>query len=44
MDRSSAEQTTAIIHVVEMWNRLEEMSELVKTNLEKAQQKAEDCS
>ena len=33
------EETTAIAHVVEMRNRLEEMSELVKTNLEKAQQK-----
>ena len=35
----SAEETTAITHVVEMRNRLEEMSELVKTNLEKAQRK-----
>ena len=35
----AAEETTAIAHVVEMRNRLEEMSELVKTNLEKAQQK-----
>ena len=44
MDRSSVEETTAIFHVVEMWNHLEEMSELVKTDLEKAQQRAEDCS
>ena len=35
----SAEETTVITHVMEMRNRLEEMRELFKTNLEKAQQK-----
>ena len=39
----SAEETTAITHVVEMKNHLKEMSELIKTNLEKAQQKTEGC-
>lgn len=37
--RSSTEETPEITHVVEMRNRLEEMSDLVKGNLEKAQQR-----
>ena len=35
--RSSAEETLEVTHVVEMRDHLEEMSDLVKKNAEKAQ-------